>query len=91
MLGGGWDGVRVARGLRRFFRTSCPPLVLVSATLNELAPEDRAVFDAHYPKSAISTNLVDEIVKRAGSRRRVTSAPALRGSADETRRHDKAG
>ncbi|HJL14185.1 MAG TPA: response regulator [Sandaracinaceae bacterium LLY-WYZ-13_1] len=54
-------GVELARGLRAAMGERCPPLILVTGDLRELAPGDRELFVAAYEKPVRLRRLMQEL------------------------------
>jgi len=65
MLGSTMSGGDVARELRRLLRHSCPPLVLLSGTLEQVRDEDLARFDHAISKATDSKTIIHQVLARA--------------------------
>lgn len=83
-LGVGGTGASLAKTLRAELRASCPPLVLVSGTVESVPDAELVLFDACHGKGTPATTLVAELTARALRRASARSGAQLRseGRAD---------
>lgn len=77
LLGGNWNGAKVAEMIRRLAPTA-GPLVLLSGTLRQVPVDDRARFDEALEKGGRIMEVVDRIVELAHSSRVTSSHMRLR-------------
>ena len=80
LLGKGETGAAVARVLREQLRDSCPPLLLVSATLQDVSDRDLVLFDAAYSKDTPPADLVRTLLERGGLASTSRSRASLRAA-----------